>query len=312
MKTLITIVLFVTLFIAGCASDTAGEAQQLPPEETQTAEPPAVSETAPQVTPEVTPEVTPDVSPSVTPEVTPSASPDPTVTPTEEVDPEPTAGPKPNSDPASYDYTLPVGESEAVKDSWFEDAVFIGDSRTDGLRLYSGMKGVDVLCYKGLTVFEVMEDKPVVQTADGKVGVLEGLGQKQYAKVYLSLGVNELGYNYDQGYADTYNDVVEKIKELQPEADIYLQLLIPVNEQKCQEKNQPDYVTNRQIDIYNEIIRTVAEQQRIYFLNVGEIFVDETGQLYYDASSDGVHFHKQGYRDWYDYLKTHTVKEGIQ
>lgn len=279
MKTLITIFLLVTLLMSGCAPDAAGD-QDMQPTET----PPApVAEVSP------TPEAT--SVPTVTPEPSPEGTPEPTPT------------------PVPYDYTVPVPESEAVDDAWFEDAVLIGDSRTDGMRLYSGMKGVDFLCYKGLTVFEVYSDKQNIQTADGKKGVLQALGEKQYAKVYLSLGVNELGYNDDAGYADTYSAVVDKVRELQPEADIYLQMLIPVNEQKCSEKNQPDYVTNRQIDIYNDIIRTIAVEKQAYLLNPGEIFVDETGQLQYDASFDGVHFNKAGYKSWYEYLKTHTVKE---
>ena len=285
MKTLISLILFVTISISGCVQAWSKQNGPAPkPEQT-----PAVEETpAPAVTPEpaATDTAAPEPSPVVTPE------------------------PSPNPDP--YDYGSPVAETEAVDDAWFSDAVMIGDSRTDGMRLYSGMRGVDFLCYKGLTVFEVMSDKQVIQAADGKKGVLQALGEKQYAKVYVSLGVNELGYNHDQGYADTYSAMVDTIRQLQPEADIYLQLLIPINTQKCTETKQPYYVTNKQIGIYNDIIRKVAVEKQVYLLNVGEIFVDEAGEMFYDASFDGIHFNKSGYKQWYEYLKTHTVKEEVQ
>ena len=281
MKTLITLIFLVTLLMSGCTPDSAVDQ-------------PLESSTKPEVAVSPTPEVAPTPTPTPTPEPTPTGTPEPTPT------------------PVPYDYTLPVPESEAVDDAWFADAVLIGDSRTDGMRLYSGMKGVDFLCYKGLTVFEVYSDKQTIQTADGKKGVLQALGEKQYAKVYLSLGINELGYNDDAGYAEVYGAVVDKVRELQPDADVYLQLLIPINEQKCKEKNQPDYITNRQVDIYNEIIRGIAAEKQAYLLNPGEIFVDESGQLQYDASFDGVHFNKAGYASWYEYLKTHTVKENVR
>ena len=279
MKTLISLVLFVTIMISGCIQEQSKPAQPTPsPEPTPAAE----------------------------------ASPSPDVTPEPVATPEPSATPEPTPTPAPYDYSLPVAESEPVDDSWFADAVLIGDSRTDGMRLYSGMRGADFLCYKGLSVFGVMSDEQVIQTADGQKGVLQALGEKQYAKVYVSLGVNELGYNHDQSYANTYSAMVDKIRELQPEADIYLQLLIPVNTQKCTETKQPYYVTNKQIGVYNDIIRKVAEEKQVYFLNVGEIFVDENGEMFYDASFDGIHFNKPGYKQWYEYLKTHTVKEDAQ
>lgn len=285
MKMLLTLAFFVSMLISGCVSDV----QEMPT-------PPEESPSAPVITVTPSSEATPAPTPVVTPEPTPEATPEPT--------PEPTPTPPP------YDYTLPVAESEAVDDAWFADAVMIGDSRTDGMRLYSGMRDVDFLCYKGLSVFEVMSDKQVIQTADGKKGVLQALGEKQYGKVYISLGINELGYNYDQGYYDTYSAMVDKVRELQPNADIYLQLLIPVNTKKCAEAKQPYYVTNKQIGIYNDIIRTIAQEKQVYLLDVGEIYVDENNEMFYDASSDGVHFFKDGYKLWYEYLKTHTVKEG--
>lgn len=289
MKALISLVLFFTILISGCVREQAGKNTPSP----DPAQTPAV---------EATP--SPDVVPEETPAVTETPEPTPTAEPEIPVEPTPT--------PIPYDYTLPVAQSEPVEDAWFADAVFIGDSRTDGMRLYSGMRGVDFLCYKGLSVFEVMDDKQVIQTADGKKGVLQALAEKQYGKVYISLGVNELGYNYDQGYADTYSAMVDKIRQLQPEADIYLQLLIPVNEQKCRETNQPYYVTNKQIGIYNDIIRKIAVEKQVYLLDVGEIYVDENGEMFYDASFDGVHFNKAGYKQWYEYLKTHTVKEDVR
>ena len=38
----------------------------------------------------------------------------------------------------TYTFGQSVPESEEVEESWFEDAVFLGDSRIEGLQLYSG------------------------------------------------------------------------------------------------------------------------------------------------------------------------------
>lgn len=233
----------------------------------------------------------------ITPVPAPTSTPVPTPTPAPEPTPEP------------YDYAAPVPEAEGVDDAWFSDAVFIGDSRTDGLRLYSGIRGADFLSYKGLTIFGVVSDQAVIQTDAGQAGVLTKLAQGEYAKVYVSLGLNELGYNYDEGWRETYSAMVDELKELQPEADIYLQAVIPVSTEVCEATHQASYVNNGQIAVYNDIIRTIAEEQQVYFLNVSEALVDETGELPADASSDGIHFYAEGYRVWYDYLKTHTVEE---
>lgn len=238
-----------------------------------------------------------------TPDGTPTAAAEPSPTP--EPTPVPTPTPTPAPTPTPYDYAAPAPESEAVDPEWFADAVFIGDSRTDGLRLYSGIENAAFLSNKGLTIFAV--DDPVLRIDGVKMSVIQALERESYGKVYLCLGLNELGYNYDQGFADAYAALVDRLKELQPEADLYLQLLVPVCTQVCQATNQPAYVTNEQIAVYNSIIQDIAEEKQVYCVNVPEALVDETGELPADASSDGIHFHMEGYRLWYDYLRTHTV-----
>ena len=46
----------------------------------------------------------------------------------------------------------PVPESEPVDDSYFDDVAFVGDSRTDGFRLYSGLERGTYFCVTGETV----------------------------------------------------------------------------------------------------------------------------------------------------------------
>jgi hypothetical protein len=263
---------FLLLLTTGCGASTVQAAE---PEQSPTASVSVETET--------------DPAPAQTPDAVPDSTPTPT--------------------PASYDYTAPVPESSPVEDGWFSDAVFIGDSRTDGLRLYSGIRDVDFLCYKGLTVFELMEDKAVIDGDGGKLSVFQALERKQYAKVYLMLGVNELGYNNDQGFADAYGAAVDRVRQLQPDAQIYLQSIVPVNQETCQATGQPSYITNEQIAVYNQIIQTVAADRQVYYVDVSEALVDESGTLPADASADGIHFHREGYQTWYAYLKTHTVEE---
>ena len=90
-----------------------------------------------------------------------------------------------------------------MDNSYFEDAAFVGDSRTDGFMIYSGIGCGENLTSNGLSIFKLEEKKAL--TIDGqKYTLLEALALKQYGKVYLSLGVNELGYYDDQGFYDAY------------------------------------------------------------------------------------------------------------
>lgn len=70
------------------------------------------------------------------------------------------AGSAPNS-PEGYDYSAPVPESPKTDSTWFDDAVFIGDSRTEGLILNTGLNNAIEYTHKGLMVDTVFT-KPVI------------------------------------------------------------------------------------------------------------------------------------------------------
>ena len=242
-------------------------------------------------------------SPEV-PRTLPSASPTPEATPTPTPTPEPTPTPVP-----ALDFTQPVPESEEVEMEYFEDALFIGDYRTDGLRLYSGIQGADFYCYRGLTIFEVDERK-IVELNGNSYSVVEALEKgPQYAKIYISLGVNELGYYNDDAYHQAFSEFLDTVKALQPDAIIYLENLVPVNPQKCAEYKQPYYVNNDRVAAYNAIYPQLATEHQVALLDVASALSDENGILPADATADGVHFTKAWYQKWLAYLMNHTVSQ---
>ncbi len=91
---------------------------------------------------------------------------------------------------------IAVPQSAAVDDSYFDDAIFVGDSRTDGLKMYSGLPVSRFWSEVGLTVTKCFQDRFVV--LDGQyLTVGEALERADYSKVYIMLGMNELGWVYE-------------------------------------------------------------------------------------------------------------------
>ena len=221
--------------------------------------------------------------------------------------PEPTPSPvPPEEEPEAYDFSQPVPESEPVDNSYFEDAVFIGDSRTDGFMLYSGIGCGTNLTSNGLSIFEVTEKKAF--TIDGtKYTLLDALGRQQYGKVYISLGINELGYYDDQGFYEAYCQTIDLIRQCQPHAVIYIQGLIPLNEDVIAQTGGASYLKNDHLLIYNDLMKQVAEEKQVAFLDLNPYFAGEDGQLPAEASTDGIHLRKAYCEQWLEYLKAHTV-----
>ena len=226
----------------------------------------------------------------------------------EEKSPAPLPEQDPSSPAETYDFTRPAPERAPVDNSYFQNAAFVGDSRTDGFLIYSGIGTGKNLTSNGLSIFKLEEKKAL--TIDGeKYTLLEALALEQYSQVYLSLGVNELGYYNDAGFYQSYCAAIDHIRRLQPQAVIYIQGLIPLNEGQIVAANGNKYnLTNDHLRVYNDLMRQAAEEKQAVFLDLYTEFVDENGELPAEGSHEGVQLSAEYCRRWLEYLKAHTVE----
>ena len=201
-----------------------------------------------------------------------------------------------------YDYGQPVSEGSAVDLSWFGDAAFIGDSRTEGLLLYTGVRPAGRLACRGLNV-HTARTKAFVAAGEARQTALEALESGTYSKIYLMLGINELGWESGQRFYEHYSKLLELVREAQPAAQVYLQTLIPVTAAKSAEGTY----TNARVQVYNDLIRTLAREKEVYLLDIWSAFAGGDGALPAGESSDGIHLFPRYYERWLTYLQTHTV-----
>lgn len=208
-------------------------------------------------------------------------------------------------EPAETEEKLPAGPvpaSEPAEDTYFDGAVFLGDSRTEGFYLYSGLKTGQYLYAVGATVESVFS-KPVWGEGTSKIPLLDALAELDCRRVYLMLGVNELGWPRIEDFHDRYALVIDRVREDHPEAQIALQSILPVS---ARQEAKKTYVNNRRIAEYNQVIAALAEEKSCAFINVAEAVTGEDGCLPADLNFDGVHLNPAGCRIWLDYLRTHT------
>ena len=197
-----------------------------------------------------------------------------------------------------------VGESEAVDLSYFDNAVFIGDSRMEGFKLYAGLGNASYLTSVGATVDTVSTKATERLSSGAKVSIMDALAQKSFTKVYLMLGMNELGWVYPDLFAEHYGALIDQIRQIQPDAVIYIESILPVTQAKDDEGY---YVNNERINQYNELLMELAEEKEVWYLDVSEAVEDENGKLPADISFDGVHLKPEGCKTWLTYLTTHTA-----
>ena len=198
----------------------------------------------------------------------------------------------------------PVPEGGPVEDTYFEDAAFLGDSRTEGFHLYSGLKAGAYYYSVGATVESVFSKK--VETPAGKMPLLDAMAEEDFGKIYVMLGVNELGWSKTETFHDQYAKVIDRLRSDHPDAEIILQSILPVS---AKQEKKKTYVNNGRIAAYNEVIFQLAEEKDCAFVDAAEAVTDENGCLRAAWNSDGVHLNVKGCRAWLEYLRTHPVGE---
>ncbi|MBQ4417874.1 MAG: hypothetical protein II868_09300 [Butyrivibrio sp.] len=220
-------------------------------------------------------------------------------------DPPPEERPVPEDDPAesgTSDIPDPATGAPA-DDAYYADALFIGDSRTVGLSQY--VPGLDQYAtfYSAvsLSVFNAMSS-PIANVDGVMVSVEQALQVKQFSKIYIMVGINEIGYARDAWLA-AYFDVIARIRELQPAATIYIQSIMHVSSEK--EAAQPVF-NNREINVRNEGLRTLTNGEDIIYMDINYLLDDAYGALNAELTFDGVHLTAGAYDLWYQEIKAQT------
>ncbi len=183
----------------------------------------------------------------------------------------------------------------------FTGALFIGDSRTEGIRLYSGITEADFFSSTGMSVYTVFEER---LDAGGlkKCTLNELLTEKQYQRIFLMLGINELGYKIEET-VQTYSETVATLQELQPEAYIIIQ----ANLHLAKKRSDSDKTfNNNNLNQLNQAISQLADGKTIFFIDVNPIFDDENGYLTEAYTWDSVHILGKYYSQWADWLRENT------
>lgn len=200
----------------------------------------------------------------------------------------------------------PLPETAAVEDTYFDGAVFLGDSRTEGLFLYSGLKTGHFYTTVGATVESVFSKKNYKTESGEKVALLDAAAGQECDKIYVMLGINELGWSKTKTYHDQYAKLIDRLRADHPEAKIVLQSIPPVGDKQEAKKT---YVNNERIAVYNGVIKDLAEEKECYFLDVAACLTGGDGLLPRDWNFDGIHLNPKGCKVWLDYLRTHSLEE---
>ena len=215
-------------------------------------------------------------------------------------------------EPVSRPSVTPSGTT--VDAGWFDDALFIGDSVTLKLSYYAdygSLGDAEFLCAGSLgynnAQWDLNDPDNVHPYYNGqKFLVDDGAAYINPAKIFIMLGMNDIGMYGVDGAVEAMKTVTQRIADKCPNAVIYVQSVTPMLENM-----QLRDLNNRTIAEFNEKIQPICQERGYIYLDVASAMDDGYGNLVYEYCGDptamGLHFSDAGCAVWVDYLKNHVA-----
>lgn len=194
-------------------------------------------------------------------------------------------------------------EAPDIPSASMADALFIGDSRTVGMMEYAGLTEANYFCSIGMNVFNIKKNRVSVPSV-GKVTLEELLSNKKYGKIYIMLGINELGYDF-QSIINKYGDLLDFVNGKQPNAAIFIQANLHVSKKRS---DSDKYINNKNIDRLNSELSKSANGKSTFYIDANPLFDDKDGNLSLDKTSDNAHLYAKYYTEWGEWICKETAK----
>ncbi len=213
----------------------------------------------------------------------------------------------PSAPAVEFDYSQPVPDSGLMGEEWFDDSAMIGHSLLEGFEGFAEVySNIHYFTATGLSAAGALSYSKF-DLPDGGTGTLtDGLGQRQFSKLYIMLGVNEISSS-SKSFQANMEDLVDTIREYQGEdVPIYIISLTPTTKKKSDSSAFNLENTNR----LNGVLQQLCEDKQCYYLDLFSCFADENGYLPGEKSTDGVHFKAAQYQIMAQYIQSHTVDQG--
>ena len=189
-----------------------------------------------------------------------------------------------------------IREISDIKASFFKDSAFAGNALAQTVGMYGILENADFYAGVNVDLENVYETTPSGSTTS----ISEQFKSKRFRKIFLSFGENELSNLKSSEFKTEYQKLIEKIKDYQPDAKLYLIAIPPVTP----ETSDAEYngITMNKIMEFNKRIISIAVDEELYYVDTIDALGDNKDFLPKGVSSDGINLNKAATIDLLYYI----------
>jgi len=219
-------------------------------------------------------------------------------------EPPATDAPK-NPNAGSRDPVLLAPTTELVGGSFFDDAVFVGDSVSLKLSYYAGSSGdlgkAKFLVRGSYGVANGAFDYLLLTWQGKEMKIEDAVAATEAKKLFIMLGMNDVALYGVEKTIEHWGILLDRIRSKCPDITIYIQSMTPI-----WTGGEVGDLNNKNVDAYNKALKVFAAENNCKFIDIAPYMKDSTGGLATSFCSDEyVHFTDAGCDTWIKVLKAY-------
>lgn len=169
--------------------------------------------------------------------------------------------------------------------------IFLGDSITAGCEwneLFSGYNTKN----RGIGS----------DTTSGILCRLDEVIQAKPDKIFLMVGISDLESGRSvQEIATNYTKILEKIIKKTPETRIYIQSILPINN----DKYASVFFNNEKIIDCHRELKSLSQKHNLTYIDLYPLMTSQNGQLRANLTTNGINISGEGYLIWKEAIKNY-------
>jgi len=186
--------------------------------------------------------------------------------------------------PQLVDTAIPV---DLMEPSWFDDALFIGGDVCGTLAYYGehsngGLGDALFLTRTSFTLSSAVNGSMALAYRGGWYSIPNATKASGCNKVFLVLGIEDIGRVEDEAYKKLWSDLITAIQETNPDVRIFVQSITPVAS-----GHDNSRINNAKINAYNEYLKDYCTRSGCNYVDVNTGLKDANGNLDSKYCRDG-------------------------
>lgn len=194
-------------------------------------------------------------------------------------------------------------KADELPESFFDDALFVGDSLTGSLQAYTlqagGLGKAKIVYWNGLACHNIMMHEQKLVFMGKSMTPAEAAQKAEAKKLFLLLAANDVGTEKIEKLRECWDGMLADIRKACPEIEIYIQSGTPF-------RGDVNYFTKENMDEYNDMLRKLCAESDCVFVDITEGLLTDDGYMndrFRISAQDNVHMNQDGCAIWVKNLK---------